>query len=98
MVGQCLYHAQQAVEKALKAFLVHSDVDFPFTHDIRRLVESCRTVDCHLADDLLPAIDLTQFATRFRYPGEEQPAIAEAVEWLALARRSYEIVSGRIRQ
>ena len=28
------FHAQQAVEKFLKAFLAFSDVDFPRTHDV----------------------------------------------------------------
>ena len=32
-------HAQQAVEKALKAVLAVREVRYPFTHDIDRLVE-----------------------------------------------------------
>jgi HEPN domain-containing protein len=32
------FHAQQCVEKYLKAFLVVEDIDFPRTHDIERLV------------------------------------------------------------
>jgi HEPN domain-containing protein len=35
------FHAQQAVEKALKAVLAVHGVDFPFTHDIEGLVELC---------------------------------------------------------
>lgn len=31
------FHAQQAVEKALKATLVLADVDFPRSHDLREL-------------------------------------------------------------
>ena len=33
------FHAQQAVEKYLKAFLIFHDVDFPRTHDVSALVE-----------------------------------------------------------
>jgi HEPN domain-containing protein len=35
------FHAQQAVEKSLKAVLAVKGVDFPFTHDIEGLVELC---------------------------------------------------------
>ena len=31
------FHAQQAVEKYIKAFLVRYQIEFPKTHDIRRL-------------------------------------------------------------
>ena len=34
------FHAQQCVEKYLKAFLVSRDIDFPRTHDIGDLVDS----------------------------------------------------------
>jgi HEPN domain-containing protein len=32
------FHAQQCVEKYIKAFLVYKDIDFPRTHDIEHLV------------------------------------------------------------
>jgi HEPN domain-containing protein len=32
------FHAQQCVEKYLKAFLVYKGIDFPRTHDVERLV------------------------------------------------------------
>ena len=32
------FHAQQCVEKYIKAFLVLKGIDFPRTHDIERLV------------------------------------------------------------
>ena len=35
------YHAQQCVEKCLKAYLVHKVIDFSYTHDISRLLELC---------------------------------------------------------
>ncbi len=33
------FHAQQCAEKYLKAYLVFKGVDFPYTHDIFRLLE-----------------------------------------------------------
>lgn len=35
------FHAQQAVEKALKAVLAASKQDFPFTHNIAVLMQLC---------------------------------------------------------
>jgi len=35
------YHAQQCVEKSLKAYLVYQDIDFPFTHNIGKLLDWC---------------------------------------------------------
>ena len=35
------YHAQQCAEKYLKAFLVYHRIDFPYTHNIGRLLELC---------------------------------------------------------
>lgn len=37
------FHAQQAVEKALKAALASREIDFPYTHDLDGLLELCRT-------------------------------------------------------
>ena len=28
----CCFHAQQGAEKFLKAYLIHREVEFPFTH------------------------------------------------------------------
>ena len=35
------FHAQQAVEKSLKAALAAAAVDFPFTHNIALLMQLC---------------------------------------------------------
>jgi len=37
------FHAQQAVEKSLKAALASLDVAFPFSHDLERLIEICES-------------------------------------------------------
>lgn len=61
-------HAQQAAEKALKGFLVHHVVDFPFTHDIRLLLDLCSPL-AEWAEQLRDAEILTQYAVSARYPG-----------------------------
>ncbi|HVN80900.1 MAG TPA: HEPN domain-containing protein [Terriglobia bacterium] len=66
------FHAQQAVEKSLKAVLIDLRVAFPKTHSIERLID--------LLPDQIPrtpwlmeTATLTTYATAFRYPGEEDP-------------------------
>jgi HEPN domain-containing protein len=64
------FHSQQCVEKALKAYLVYHGVDFPYTHNISRLLELSNNITGWL-EDLAEAEELTPFATSLRYPGED---------------------------
>jgi HEPN domain-containing protein len=66
------YHAQQCAEKYLKGFLVLRGVDFPFTHNIARLLELC-SEHANWADAIKDAEELTPFAITARYPGEDGP-------------------------
>ena len=78
------FHSQQAVEKALKAFLVWHQVEFPKTHDVRRLLALCASNDPDLAETLTRAAELTPYGVEYRYPGEYPPVSEEAAE-LSLA-------------
>jgi len=61
------FHAQQAVEKALKAALI----EFPFTHNLVLLVELCRDAGLDLPPELVGADRLTPYGSRLRYGGED---------------------------
>jgi HEPN domain-containing protein len=63
------FHAQQAAEKFIKAFLVRHQVEFPKTHNIALLTELVASVDLELAKRLAPANALTPYGVEFRYPG-----------------------------
>ena len=78
------FHAQQVAEKALKAFLVWHQIEFPKTHDIERLLELCASIDPEVAEVLASAVELTPYGVEYRYPGEYPPVSAEAAE-LSLA-------------
>lgn len=65
------YHAQQCAEKHLKAYLVHREVDFPYTHNITLLVELCSDT-AEWADTLQDAEILTRYAMTTRYPGDDR--------------------------
>ena len=64
------FHAQQCVEKYLKARLVEADISFPKTHDLEALLDLILPQE-PLWEALRPKLnDLTSFAITFRYPGE----------------------------
>jgi HEPN domain-containing protein len=64
------FHAQQAAEKFIKAFLVRHQIEFPKTHDIALLRQLVARVDSRLAKKLAPADALTPYGVEFRYPGD----------------------------
>lgn len=81
------YHAQQCVEKYVKALLIHHDLDVPKTHNIAVLIKLLppgARPDISLADQ----DRLTEYATTTRYPGDYEPlALADARAAVKLARR-----------
>lgn len=60
-------HAQQAVEKSLKAVLAFHGVEFPFTHDLDGLVRLCKKNDIEVPADLAGVDALSPFAVAVRY-------------------------------
>ncbi len=89
------FHAQQAVEKYLKAFLTWHQVEFPQTHDIKRLLKLASAQDPSLTEGLSDAADLTAYAVEYRYPGEYAPVTRDdATDAVTMADR----VRDRIRK
>jgi HEPN domain-containing protein len=84
------YHAQQCAEKYLKAFLVYHNTDFPYTHNIRRLLKLCEK-HAGWAQSLKDAEVLTPYSITARYPGEEE-VVTESE-----AKKAIEI-AGRVRE
>ena len=81
------YHAQQCAEKCLKAYLVFHSEDFPYTHNIRRLLKLCGK-HATWTQNLKEAEELTPYAITTRYPGEDAEVTeAEANEAIKIARR-----------
>jgi len=93
-----MFHAQQAVEKALKALLIWHDEPFRKTHDLREVGTQCVGLDPSLAAVCERAELLTPFAWQFRYPDElsPEPPTADARQALDLAREVYEAVLARL--
>jgi HEPN domain-containing protein len=88
-----VFPAQQAAEKSLKAFLSWHCVPFRKTHNLIELGEACCRIDPSLDALLRRAAPLTEYAWKFRYPGDPEEATAEeASEALATAREVFDAV------
>ena len=63
------FHAQQCVEKYLKARLHEGSIAFPKTHDLEGLTELLRDTEPSLTDCMDKLAFLSRFAVEVRYPG-----------------------------
>lgn len=85
--GTVCFHAQQCVEKYLKAYLVWQGVYFPKTHEIEALV-------LLMPGKVRPTLSaeeqvlLTEYAIGPRYPGWRDVPLSEARRAVALARNA----------
>ena len=97
LAADVVFHAQQAVEKAMKGFLAWHDRPFRKTHDLAEVGAACAEVDPSLVGILDRAAPLTEYAWRFRYPGEpDEPSQEEAAQALAVARDAYDALLARL--
>jgi HEPN domain-containing protein len=97
LLGTASYHAQQAAEKALKAFLVAREEPLIRTHDVGVLVARCESIDDSFAPFNAAAARLTPYAVMHRYPGaSDHPEIADVEQALADANTILEIVRTKL--
>ena len=86
------FHAQQTIEKSLKALLAFHAQPIPRSHDLDELQRLCLAVH---SDPNLAALDLaeaTDYAVTLRYDIEFWPEKSTAEEAVALAERIIEII------
>ena len=91
------FHAQQAAEKYLKAYLLEKTENYPFTHSISDLIELCSHVDGdfeHLFD--IRAHTLEEYYTHSRYPPVLEISEDEAREAIRVARAVGEFVRKKL--
>ena len=89
------FHAQQAVEKALKALLCLRDIDFPRTHDLENLfsrLSGSGPIPPYASAQLRP---LTPYAVDFRYDDEAVHLLAES-DMRAIIGETLNFVSGEL--
>lgn len=67
------FEAQQAAEKAIKAVLIKKNIEFPYVHDLGRLLELLKQAGEKISPNLARAGELTPYAVNSRYPGTSEP-------------------------
>ena len=67
------FDAQQVAEKSLKAVLIHRGLEFPYSHDLSRLLTLLDNTGKKVPKDVRQVARLTRFAVDTRYPGLSSP-------------------------
>ena len=77
------FHAQQAAERFIKAYLTEQEIDFPLIHNLEKLIELCATRDPSFQGIKTFGQELTPYAVALRYDSEFWPD-------LQIAQQAYE--------
>ena len=81
------YHAQQCVEKAIKAVLLCRSGTFPYIHDLSELVNCLKEQGISVPEFVEDAVVLTPFSIEGRYPGlDEEVTPLERVDAVRKAK------------
>jgi len=64
------FHAQQCIEKYLKAFLQEGEIPFPRTHDLSQLLTLAVSIESGWTSMAADLNVLSAFAVEYRYPGD----------------------------
>ena len=85
------FHAQQAAEKYLKAYLVAKGIEFPLTHNLSKLIGLSTTVDASFRSLMSIAEPLTPYAVEMRYDSDFWPddKVAEEARTAALTVKDF---------
>ena len=94
------FHAQQCVEKYLKAYLISKDKEISKTHDILFLIKQCLLIDNEFNYLLeLNADSLTSYAVEIRYPEEFYfPSLEEAKEAIEICEKVKQFVINKFKE
>jgi len=79
------FHAQQAAERFIKAYLIAHGIDFPFIHNLEKLVELGAKHDPDFISIKSLGQELTPYAVELRYDGEFWPEAVTAGQALNAA-------------
>ena len=90
------FHAQQAAEKVLKAYLTAFDLPFPFVHNLEQLVDICMERDATFSSIKEAAQSLTPYAVELRYDDDFWPTKEAAEEAGRTAQQVKAFVTDRI--
>ena len=90
------FHAQQSVEKIMKAYLIHLEIEFQKTHDIEDLVVQAGKKDASILKFKDKGAELTVFAVESRYPEFSEPLLSDTENVLKIAEEFMVYIIGKI--
>ncbi|OGL48663.1 MAG: hypothetical protein A2161_21450 [Candidatus Schekmanbacteria bacterium RBG_13_48_7] len=97
LLEDAAFHCQQAAEKIMKTFLCWHDHPFRKTHSLEELGEQCLGIDPDLKRHVDPVVPITEYAWKFRYPGELEELTTENIkDFLEIVQHLFEAVLKRI--
>jgi HEPN domain-containing protein len=82
------FHAQQAVEKAIKAVLANRSVEYPMTHNLSVLLDQLADLSLPLPPDAGDIPALTPFGAVLRYTTAKTPAVPDSGQATLLVERT----------
>ncbi|MBN1887104.1 MAG: HEPN domain-containing protein [Thermoflexales bacterium] len=89
LYNELCFHAQQAVEKSIKAVLVNCGIEFRPVHDLDYLMTLLPPEICP-PPEATEIVVLTSYAVMFRYPGDYEDIVEEEYQTtLQVARAVY---------
>lgn len=93
------FEAQQAAEKAIKAVMIRCNIEFPYVHDLARLLSLLEEEGEEIPEVVRKAEELTRYALVTRYPGIARPVSEqEYAEAVAIAEAVVRWAEERIRE
>jgi HEPN domain-containing protein len=92
------FHAQQAVEKLLKALLSQRGIKYPRTHDLEKLVLQLLNAGENLPATPLALKELNGYAVQFRYDDPLVIPTPDPVKATATVRIIHEFVHRRVQE
>jgi HEPN domain-containing protein len=90
------FHAQQAAEKYLKVYMSFNKIEFPFIHNLEKLVEICAARDPEFSIIKERAQSLTPFAVEARYDENFWPDTDTAREAICGAEYIRQFIADRL--
>jgi len=90
------FHAQQAAEKYMKAYLIWLDIEFQKTHDVEDLVVVASKKDPPILKLKDSGAELSAFAVEARYPEFEEPSLIDTKNAVEVAKKFKKFIKKKI--
>lgn len=71
------FEAHQAAEKAIKAVMIRGHIEYPYVHDLARLLSILEEAGQDIPEMVGKAEELTLYGVISRYPGVTRPVTVE---------------------